>query len=178
MREFELFGFLNYSTGPSDHRVDAPDGTSKGIGSSGISHNIFNWVVTGWILIKGIHAFELINEMSRAKRAGRAKKTKSPALRRRRSSEVAPSGDAAPWLHWEEKLWFITEFSLYPASRVSGRGQPRLGISGQPRLGMRAWGNPSCYLKTWTFIHWRYMPGILWLRLLYTMHMTDIIWNP
>jgi hypothetical protein len=45
MRVLEVFGFKHYSTGPSDHPVDAPDGTSKSMLSSRISHNIFIWVL-------------------------------------------------------------------------------------------------------------------------------------
>ncbi len=70
--------------------------------------------------------------MSRAERAGRAKKMNNshcPALRRRRRCEAAPSGEAASWLHWKGRVWSIASarFSLYPASRVSGRGPAGLG---------------------------------------------------
>jgi hypothetical protein len=36
MRALEVFGFKHYLSGPSDHRVDAPDGTSESMLSSGI----------------------------------------------------------------------------------------------------------------------------------------------
>ncbi len=45
MRALEVFGFRHNLTGPSDHRVDASDGTSESMGSSGISRNIFIWVL-------------------------------------------------------------------------------------------------------------------------------------
>ncbi len=47
MRALEGFGFKHYLTGPSDHLVDAPwpDGTSESMLSSGISGNIFIWVL-------------------------------------------------------------------------------------------------------------------------------------
>ncbi len=39
-----------YLTGPSDHPVNAPDGTSESMLSSGISRNIFVWVlVCQWV---------------------------------------------------------------------------------------------------------------------------------
>jgi hypothetical protein len=72
--------------------------------------------------------------MSRAERAGRAKKMNNshcPALRRRRRGEAAPSGEAASWLHWKGKVWFIARFRLYPASSVPGRGPAGLG---KPKL--------------------------------------------
>jgi hypothetical protein len=74
-------------------------------------------------------------EMSRAEQAGRAKKTNNShcrALRPRRTrGEAAPSGEAASWLHWMGKVWFVAGFLLYPASRVSGRGPAGLG---KPKL--------------------------------------------
>ena len=76
----------------------------------------------------------LLPEMSRAERAGRAKKMNNshcPALRLRRRGEAAPSGEAASWLHWNGKFWSIARFLLYPASRVSGRGPAGLG---KPKL--------------------------------------------
>ncbi len=45
MRALEVFGFQHYLSGPSDHPVDAPDGTSESMLSSGISRNIFIWVL-------------------------------------------------------------------------------------------------------------------------------------
>jgi hypothetical protein len=67
----------------------------------------------------------LLPEMSRAERAGRAKKMNNahdcPAPRRRRLGEAAPSGEAASWLHWKGKV------SLYYAFRLISC-QPRLGI--------------------------------------------------
>jgi hypothetical protein len=45
MRALEVFGFKHYLSGPSDHPVDAPDGTSESMLSSGISRNIFIWVL-------------------------------------------------------------------------------------------------------------------------------------
>ncbi len=36
MRVLEVFGFEHFLTGPSDHQVDAPDGTSESMLSSGI----------------------------------------------------------------------------------------------------------------------------------------------
>ncbi len=36
MRALEFFGFKHYSTGPGDHQVDAPDGMSESMLSSGI----------------------------------------------------------------------------------------------------------------------------------------------
>ncbi len=36
MRALEVFGFKHYLTGSSDHQVDAQDGTSESMGSSGI----------------------------------------------------------------------------------------------------------------------------------------------
>ncbi len=41
MRALDVFGFKHNLTGPSDHLVDASDGTSELMGSSGIYHNIF-----------------------------------------------------------------------------------------------------------------------------------------
>jgi hypothetical protein len=76
----------------------------------------------------------LLPEMSRAERAGRAKKTNNshcPALKRRCRGEAAPSGEAASWLHWKGKVRFIARFRSYPASRVSGRGPAGLG---KPKL--------------------------------------------
>jgi hypothetical protein len=72
-------------------------------------------------------------EMSRAERAGRAKKkinSHCHALRRRRRGEAAPSGEAASWLHWKGKVCVLC-LSAYPASRVSGRGPAGLG---KPKL--------------------------------------------
>jgi hypothetical protein len=51
MRALEVFGFKHYLSGRSDHPVDAPDGTSESMLSSGISRNIFIWVLVrgvGW----------------------------------------------------------------------------------------------------------------------------------
>ncbi len=45
MRALEVFGFKHYLSGPSDHPVDAPDGTSESMLLSGISRNIFIWVL-------------------------------------------------------------------------------------------------------------------------------------
>ncbi len=45
MRTLEVFGFKHYLSGPSDHPVDAPDSTSESMLSSGISRNIFIWVL-------------------------------------------------------------------------------------------------------------------------------------
>ncbi len=45
MRALEVFGFKHYLSGPSDHPVDAPDGMSESMLLSGISHNIFIWVL-------------------------------------------------------------------------------------------------------------------------------------
>jgi hypothetical protein len=45
MRALEVFGFKHSLSGPSDHPVDAPDGTSESMLSSGISRNIFIWVL-------------------------------------------------------------------------------------------------------------------------------------
>ncbi len=58
----------------------------------------------------------------------------SPALRRRRRGEAAPSesGEAAPWLvvtGYIGREKSTTPFGLYPASRVSGRGPAGLGKS-------------------------------------------------
>ncbi len=58
MRALEVFGFKHYLSGPSDHQVDFPDGTSESMGLSGISCNIFIWVLlrvglgNGWALFK------------------------------------------------------------------------------------------------------------------------------
>jgi hypothetical protein len=78
----------------------------------------------------------LLPEMSRAERAGRAKKTNDshcPALRRRRRGEAAPSGEAASWLHWKGKVTVLrlSAYILPAASRDTAR---------------RAWRKPSCYL--------------------------------
>jgi hypothetical protein len=80
------------------------------------------------------HVHTCLNqEMSRAERAGRAKKMNNshshcPALRlRRRREAAAPSCEAASWLHWKGKVWSIVCFSLYSASRVSGRSLEGLG---------------------------------------------------
>ncbi len=56
MRALEVFGSKLYLTGPSDHRVDAPDGTSESMLSSGISRNIFIWV----LVRVGGHEYEII----------------------------------------------------------------------------------------------------------------------
>ncbi len=45
MRVLEVFGFKHNLTGLSDHPVDAPDGTSELMLSSGISSHVFNWVL-------------------------------------------------------------------------------------------------------------------------------------
>ncbi len=45
MRALEVFGFKHYLSGLSDHPVDAPDGTSESMLSSGIWRNIFIWVL-------------------------------------------------------------------------------------------------------------------------------------
>ncbi len=45
MRALEVFGFKHCLSRPSDHPVDAPDGTSESMLSSGISRNIFIWVL-------------------------------------------------------------------------------------------------------------------------------------
>ncbi len=45
MRALEVFGFKHYLSGPSDHPVDPPDGTSESMLLSGISRNIFIWVL-------------------------------------------------------------------------------------------------------------------------------------
>jgi hypothetical protein len=52
--------------------------------------------------------------MSRAERAGQAQKKNNslcPALRRCCRGEAAPSGEAALWLHWKGKVWFIVRHS-------------------------------------------------------------------
>jgi hypothetical protein len=78
----------------------------------------------------------LLPEMSRAERAGRAKKMNNshcPALRRRRRGEAAPWGEAASWLHWKGKVLSIVCFLLYPASCVSKSGHGPAGL-GKPKL--------------------------------------------
>jgi hypothetical protein len=45
MRALEVFGFKHDLTGASNHPVDALDGTSESMLSSGISRNIFIWVL-------------------------------------------------------------------------------------------------------------------------------------
>ncbi len=76
--------------------------------------------------------------MSRAERAGRAKKTNNshcPALRRRRRGEAAPPrrggaiGRSSIVATLEGKSLCIAPFGCYPASRVSGRGPAGLGKS-------------------------------------------------
>jgi hypothetical protein len=72
----------------------------------------------------------LLPAMSRAERApgraGRAKKMNNShwrALRRRHRGEAALSGEAASWLHWKGKVWFIARFRILPAaSRPGGLG--------------------------------------------------------
>jgi hypothetical protein len=76
-------------------------------------------------------------EMSRAERAGRAKKMNNshcPALRRRRRGEAAPSGEAASWLHWKGKVTVLrlSAYILSAASRDTA---------------LRAWETPSCYCR-------------------------------
>ncbi len=70
MRALEVFGFKNYLTGPSDHPVDAPDGTSELMLSSGISHNIFIWVII--MVVLGLDYFQLAPYRVSGARAGRA----------------------------------------------------------------------------------------------------------
>jgi hypothetical protein len=53
MRVLEVFGYKRYLTGPSDHPVDAPDGTSKSMLLSGISLNIFIWILVLAAFLKG-----------------------------------------------------------------------------------------------------------------------------
>jgi hypothetical protein len=45
MRALEVFDFTHYLSGPCDHSVDALDGTSESMLSSGILRNIFIWVL-------------------------------------------------------------------------------------------------------------------------------------
>jgi hypothetical protein len=48
LRALEVLGFKHYLSGPSDHPVDAPDGTSQSMLSSRISRNIFIRVLV-WV---------------------------------------------------------------------------------------------------------------------------------
>jgi hypothetical protein len=71
--------------------------------------------------------------MSRAERAGRAKKMNNshcPALMRRRRGEAAPSGEAASWLS-DRDIGREKSLPVYYAFRL---------ISCQPRLGTRPGG--------------------------------------
>jgi hypothetical protein len=80
----------------------------------------------------------LLPEMSRAERAGRAKKTNNShchALRRRGSAIGRSSTGIVAALPVEGKSLCITPFGLYPASRVSGRGPAARGR----RLGEPHW---------------------------------------
>ncbi len=127
-----------------------------------IQHGIASWTqerILRWLgsvrsLLMSFF-YQIQPEMSRAERAGRAKKMNKshcPALRRCRRGEAAPSGrcEAAQWLHWKGKVWSIARFRLYPASS-SGRCPAGLG-------------NPSCYWITsgtknaqplqWLLMHW------------------------
>ncbi len=45
MRALEVFGFKHYLSCPSDHPVDAQYDTFESMLSSGISRNIFIWVL-------------------------------------------------------------------------------------------------------------------------------------
>ncbi len=54
MRALEVFGFKHYLSGPSDHPVDAPDGTSESMLLSGIQRNIFIWVLVWDVLLPAL----------------------------------------------------------------------------------------------------------------------------
>ena len=79
----------------------------------------------------------LLPEMSRAERAGRAKKNEQfplscpQAARPQRGGAIGRSSIVAPL---EGKSLCITPFGLYPAGRVSGRGPAGLG---KPKLLLR-----------------------------------------
>ncbi len=70
------------------------------------------------------------------------------------------SGKAAPWLHWRENLVCITRLSLYPASRVSGRGPARAASSEsglEPLFSVYAWNMPGIFH---VYVVLPHMPGI------------------
>jgi hypothetical protein len=97
----------------------------------------------------------LLPEMSRAERAGRAKKMNNShclALRRRRRGEAAPSGEAALWQHWKGKVtvFRLLAYILPAASRD---------------MAWRAWEIPSCYSSRHAYSdHWHPCLEVLGLR--------------
>jgi hypothetical protein len=48
MRALEVFGFKQYLSGPSDHPVDAPDGTSESMLSWNLTQHFHLGSGTGW----------------------------------------------------------------------------------------------------------------------------------
>jgi hypothetical protein len=132
----------------------------------------------------------LLPEMSRAERAGRAKKMNNshcPVLRWRRRCKAAPSGR-----FWRSiivatlkgKVWSIARFRLYPASRVSGLGPAGLG---KPKLLLDL---PAGIVNRCTGRGYLVRTGMYQYRkniLVHTgtyqyalsmYHNNDVIWNP